>query len=116
MPWSAKRCTTSCPIGSDGSSTSRWGLRWPNSSAADLEAHLAELAHHYWQAAHPGHATQVLAYARRAGDKAMTILAYERAAAHYERAVQALDLQGSADLSTPLRVAACLGRRPDGRW
>lgn len=39
----------------------------------------------------------------------MTVLAYERAAAHYERAVQALDLQGSADLSTRCALLLALG-------
>jgi class 3 adenylate cyclase/tetratricopeptide (TPR) repeat protein len=65
--------------------------------ADDLEAHLAELAHHFWQAARPGRATQALAYAKSAGDRAMEVLAYEQAAGQYERAIQALDFQDPTD-------------------
>jgi tetratricopeptide (TPR) repeat protein len=65
--------------------------------ADDLEAQLAELAHHFSQAARPGHARQAVAYARRAGDRAMEVLAYEEAAGHFERALRALDLQEPAD-------------------
>jgi class 3 adenylate cyclase/tetratricopeptide (TPR) repeat protein len=87
----------------------RVGTALAEHHAADLEAHLAELAHHHWQAARPGHATQALDYARRAGDRAMTVLAYEEAAAHYERAVQALDLQGSTDQNRRCELLLALG-------
>ena len=59
----------------------------------DFEGYLAELAHHFAQAARPGRADQALAYARQAGDRAMRVLAYEEAAGHYRRALGALDLQ-----------------------
>jgi tetratricopeptide (TPR) repeat protein len=65
--------------------------------ADDLEAQLAELAHHFTQAARPGRARQAVVYARQAGDRAMEVLAYEEAAGHYERALQALDLQEPTD-------------------
>jgi class 3 adenylate cyclase/tetratricopeptide (TPR) repeat protein len=65
--------------------------------ADDLEAQLAELAHHFSQAARPGHARQAVAYARQAGDRAMEVLAYEEAAGHFERALRALDLQEPSD-------------------
>jgi tetratricopeptide (TPR) repeat protein len=65
--------------------------------ADDLEAHLAELAHHFWQAARPGRAAPALVYATSAGDRAMEVLAYEQAAGQYERALQALDLQDATD-------------------
>jgi tetratricopeptide (TPR) repeat protein len=65
--------------------------------ADDLEAQLAELAHHFSQAARPGHARQAVTYARQAGDRAMDVLAYEEAAGHYQRALQALDLQEPTD-------------------
>jgi class 3 adenylate cyclase/tetratricopeptide (TPR) repeat protein len=63
----------------------------------DFEGYLAELAHHFSQAARPGQAGQAVVYARQAGDRAMQILAYEEAAGHYRRALQALDLQAAAD-------------------
>jgi len=65
--------------------------------ADDLEAQLAELAHHFSQAARPGRARQAVVYARQAGDRAMEVLAYEEAAGHYERALRALDLQEPTD-------------------
>jgi class 3 adenylate cyclase/tetratricopeptide (TPR) repeat protein len=65
--------------------------------ADNFDAYLAELAHHFAQSARPGHAGQAVAYARQAGDRAMELLAYEEAAGHYERALQALGLQGQTD-------------------
>ena len=63
----------------------------------DFDGYLAELAHHFSLAARPGQAGQAVAYARQAGDRAMTVLAYEEAAGHYRRALQALDLQAPPD-------------------
>jgi class 3 adenylate cyclase/tetratricopeptide (TPR) repeat protein len=63
----------------------------------DFESYLAELAHHFSQAARPGQAGQAVDYARQAGDRAMKVLAYEEAAGHYQRALRALDLQAGSD-------------------
>jgi predicted ATPase len=63
----------------------------------DFEGYLAELAHHFSQAARPGQAEQAVAYTRQAGDRAMKVLAYEEAASHYQRALRALDLQPRPD-------------------
>lgn len=63
---------------------------------ADLDAHLAELAYHFGQAAPAGEAARAVAYAQRAGARAMALLAYEEAAGHYERALQALAAGGPA--------------------
>ncbi|MBI4518765.1 MAG: AAA family ATPase [Deltaproteobacteria bacterium] len=57
--------------------------------AADLDSHLPELAHHFWNA---GHDRRAYTYALRAGAQAMTSLAYEEAAQHCERALAAFDL------------------------
>jgi hypothetical protein len=46
----------------------------------DDPEHLAELAHHFAQAAPAGNSEQALEYAQRAGREAMRVLAYERAA------------------------------------
>ena len=77
--------------------------------ADDLEAHLAELAYHFSQAARPGRATQALGYTRQAGDRAMEVLAYEQAAGHYERALQALDLQDPNDHTERCELLLALG-------
>jgi tetratricopeptide (TPR) repeat protein len=58
------------------------------------EAHVAELAHHFAEVAAAGEATKALVYARRAGERAMDMHAYEEAAAQYRRALQALRFVG----------------------
>jgi tetratricopeptide (TPR) repeat protein len=59
-----------------------------------LGAHVAELAHHFTEAATVGNADRALAYARRAGERAMDLHAYEEAAAQYRRALDLLRLGG----------------------
>jgi tetratricopeptide (TPR) repeat protein len=61
--------------------------------AAELEPYLAELAFHFYQAAPTGVVEKAAAYAQRAGEQAMQLLAYEQAVSHYERALQVLELQ-----------------------
>jgi hypothetical protein len=55
--------------------------------ANDIEAHLAELAHHFLAAASSGTGDTAAAYARRAGERAMTQLAYEEAVRLFEMAL-----------------------------
>src|SRR5205085_7020918 len=52
------------------------------------------LAHHYSEASLPA---QAVAYWQRAGQRAMTVLAYEEAGKYYERALGALALQETVD-------------------
>jgi tetratricopeptide (TPR) repeat protein len=59
------------------------------------EPHLAELAYHFFEAAPGGDVDKALAYARRAADRALDLLAYEEAARFYELALQALELRPS---------------------
>src|SRR5262249_31381394 len=59
--------------------------------------HLAELAHHFLEALPGGDVDKAVDYATRAGDRANAQLAYEDAAIHYERALQALELQEQLD-------------------
>jgi DNA-binding SARP family transcriptional activator len=55
--------------------------------SVDLEPHLGELAHHFLAAA-PGRTTdEAIVYARRAGDRAASQLAYEEAVRLYETAL-----------------------------
>jgi predicted ATPase/DNA-binding SARP family transcriptional activator len=65
--------------------------------SSDLEPHLSEIAHHYAESARRGETDKAVGYAIRAGDHAMTLLAYEEAAEQYRRALQALELDASAD-------------------
>ncbi len=54
--------------------------------------HAAELAHHFLEAAPAGDAGRAVAQCRRAAEAALTVLAYEDAVGHYERALAALEL------------------------
>jgi signal transduction histidine kinase/tetratricopeptide (TPR) repeat protein len=56
----------------------------------DLDAHLAELAHHYEAAGRRRGATRAIDYAARAGERAASLLAFEEASCHYERALRSL--------------------------
>jgi DNA-binding winged helix-turn-helix (wHTH) protein len=60
---------------------------------ADLEPHLAALAHHFFQGASGGHVDKAIDYATRAAQRAVRLLAHEEAAIHYARALQLLDLE-----------------------
>jgi len=55
--------------------------------ADDLEPHLAEIAHHFLQAATEGGAERAVVYAARAAQRAVGQFAYEEAARLYERAL-----------------------------
>jgi len=73
--------------------------------AGNLDAHLAELANHFSQAAPTGFPSEGLAhaaqkavdYCTRAGDRAMSLFAWEEAAQHYERALQTVEAGGGPD-------------------
>src|SRR5262249_60432934 len=65
--------------------------------ARNPEPPLAELAHHFLEGLPGGDPDKAVAYAARAGDRANAQLAYEDAAIHYERALQALELRQPPD-------------------
>jgi len=58
----------------------------------DLDPHLAELAHHFFEAAAVGGGGKAVGYAERAGRRAIALLAYEEAARLYRMALAALSL------------------------
>lgn len=62
---------------------------------ADLEPHLAELAHHFAVAAPAGLSDTAVDYARRAGDRAVSQLAYEEAVRLYRMALDLVDDGGT---------------------
>jgi DNA-binding SARP family transcriptional activator/tetratricopeptide (TPR) repeat protein len=65
--------------------------------AANPEPHLAELAHHFSMAVPATTPDKPVDYARRAGEHAAGVLAYEEAARLFVLALDALELSGSAD-------------------
>jgi len=88
--------------------------------AASIDAHLAELAFHYVEAAQGGDETlaqsdverigsKAVEYARRAGDDAARSLAYEEAARLYSMALAVLDLGQVPDDQTRTEALLALG-------
>jgi DNA-binding SARP family transcriptional activator len=75
----------------------------------DPEPHLAELAYHFFEAAPGGDAEKAVAYARRAGERALALLAYEEAARFFELALQALELNPPVQASMGCDVLLALG-------
>ena len=71
--------------------------------AADLDAHLLEIAHHVVRAGPAAETAVVLDWARRAGDRAFRVFAWSDAARYYEAALAAGEEATSA-LSTPERA------------
>jgi predicted ATPase len=65
--------------------------------AANRTPHLAELAHHFFEAAEAADAGKAIDYATQAGDQATSQLAYEEAVTQYQRALRALDLKPPED-------------------
>jgi DNA-binding SARP family transcriptional activator len=65
--------------------------------AQDPEPHLAELAHHFTAAAVGGDVDKAIDYARRAGERAARLLAYEEAVRLFQVALQALESTGRRD-------------------
>jgi hypothetical protein len=82
--------------------------------AGRIDAHLPELAHHFFAAAPAGEVERAIAYARRAGARAVEQLAFEDAAGHYRRALHSLDLLGSADDGARCDLLLALGDAQTG--
>ena len=76
---------------------------------AHPEPHLAELAHHFYEAAHAGDVDKAIRWCTRAGQRAMSQLAYEEAAGHYEHALQALELLESPDDGQRAQLVLTMG-------
>ncbi len=76
---------------------------------ANLDAHAAELAHHFMQAAARDGAERAIEYAVRAGEHATRMLAHEEAAAHHGRALLALEQWRPGDESRTCTILLALG-------
>jgi hypothetical protein len=75
----------------------------------DADSHLAELAYHFFEAAPGGYAEKAVDYARQAGNRATTSLAYEEAARLHGMALTALELQPSIDEALRVEILLDLG-------
>jgi tetratricopeptide (TPR) repeat protein len=77
--------------------------------ASDLDSHLAEVAHHFFESAAGGNGHRAVDYARRAGARAVALLAYEEAARLYRMALAALDSEESVDSGVRCQLLLALG-------
>jgi DNA-binding SARP family transcriptional activator len=75
----------------------------------NVEAHLAELAHHFYESARPAVAGKALTYARRAAERSQRQLAYEEAARLYLVSLRILDRMESPDGSRRCELLLALG-------
>lgn len=75
----------------------------------DLEPYLAQLAYHFDMAGQSSDVEKAITYATRAGARASSLLAYEEAVHHYERALQALERQASVDETQRCKLLLALG-------
>jgi class 3 adenylate cyclase/tetratricopeptide (TPR) repeat protein len=73
------------------------------------DAHLPELAHHWFQAAPGGDVDKAVEYATRAGDQSRMRAAHEEAARSYDMALQALDLADGRDQVRRAELLLTLG-------
>lgn len=85
------------------------GLALEELYAAEIEQHVAELAHHFFVAANAGELTRAIDYSVRAGERALELVAYEEACGHFERALQAYGLQERADVPRRCDLLLALG-------
>jgi hypothetical protein len=76
----------------------RAGVALEQAHAAELEPYFAELAYHFAQAGSRGHLDKAIEYGSRAGERAITQLAYEQAAAHFRHAAGLVEATGLARL------------------
>jgi tetratricopeptide (TPR) repeat protein len=75
----------------------------------DPEPHLTELAHHFVAAAPAADVEKAVEYARRAGERAARLLAYEEAGRLFQTALDALELQEASNERTRCELMLELG-------
>jgi hypothetical protein len=63
----------------------------------DLDAHVAELAHHFYEAGVGADLQKAIDYCDRAGEAAMASVAYDEAVTHYQRAAELVPAQRPPD-------------------
>lgn len=83
---------------------------------SELEPYVVELAHHFVSAAPGGELAKGLEYAERAGQRAMRLLAYDEAAAHFQAAVDLVQMGGAEEhrlCDLLLGLGECLRRAGD---
>ena len=79
----------------------------------NLDPHLSELAHHFYEAAPGGAWSEAVDFAQRAGARAMSQLAYDEAVYHFRRALEVLTETGEDDGRRRCELLLSMG---DAQW
>jgi DNA-binding CsgD family transcriptional regulator len=74
-----------------------------------LEEYYGQLAYHFCESAQSGEVDKAIAYARRAGDRNMTLLAYAEAARFFQMALQTLERQEPVDEAQRCTILLAFG-------
>ena len=77
--------------------------------ADDVDAHLPELAHHFYRAAPRHDIPRSVDYLTRAGDRSLGQVGFDEAAGYYRRALQILDLATPVDYPRRCSLLLALG-------
>ena len=77
------------------------------------DEHLADLAYHFCAAAPVGDADKAIAYAIRAGARAMRLYAFEDATVQYQSALKVMSIHGSCDDERTAELLIAIGRSQD---
>lgn len=77
--------------------------------ADDPDPHLAELAHHYWEAGPSGDPHKAYDYARSAGERAARLLAHEEAARLFALAMRVIEVGAPVEESERCETLLALG-------
>jgi class 3 adenylate cyclase len=75
----------------------------------DAEGNLPQLAYHFAEAAPGGDVEKAVVYARKAGEKAVALFAWEDAVTQFERALQVVDLQTPVNETLKCDLLLALG-------
>jgi class 3 adenylate cyclase len=75
----------------------------------DAEGNLPQLAYHFAEAAPGGDIEKAISFATRAAERAISQVAYEEAAGHYERALQVTELESTTAATTRCDLLIALG-------
>ena len=78
--------------------------------AANIDAHVGELAYHFFHAAIGGDPEKAIDYCTRAADRAADLNGHDDAVGHYERALQVLEIGGADTPSRRCELLTRLGR------
>jgi DNA-binding SARP family transcriptional activator/tetratricopeptide (TPR) repeat protein len=89
------------------------GLALQEVHAGNIEPHLSELAHHFYEAAPGGSWSEAAEFSERAGAAAMNQLAYDEAAHQFRMALEVLSETGEGDLHRRCGLLLAMG---DAQW